>query len=247
MMSCEERIKAAVDYYEQSEQGGYVYMDMYDRLLEYQRIPHRNEWKKRARQVMMDEIPIGQVWAAGSGPEARFNSSDVLDWGCGRGTLGFLGSAFVGDRHGSGLRLVVDGYDLPTSGNRYTKINYLWQLKPKYDAIIASHIFEHCKSKEEVIETLRLMKIWSDRLIVAMPNMHHNPLLDFWCDDTHVFPYNTAMFFYYLELAGWKPVRVIKCDLPEYKWPFVLGRVAWNVVTHTSPFANWICVCERVK
>jgi hypothetical protein len=129
----------------------------------------------------------------------------VLDYGCGAGSLGFIGRD---DKN----MLIVDGYD--PMANEWATHHDRDELKGVYDLIICKDVLEHL-SYEAVCEMLQWSSIHCKKLCIVLPN-HHAAGIDFWEDMTHVRPYDTHHFPAYLEANGWTVERVVYSN--RYMW-----------------------------
>lgn len=176
----------------------------------------------RSRTWLLDELAHGMK---------------VLDYGCCVGTLGGLGKVAY-----KGKTFDVEGFDIDTK-NELAKYHTLEEITGRYDAIILSHVVEHCEPAV-VHGILDWCSQHSDKLYIVTPNAGLNPFVDFWCDIGHVRPYNTGAFLYWLHQYGYE-LRVVWTTLPKGGMINKLYGIFDAKLRGTSPFQEYCVACTR--
>lgn len=166
----------------------------------------------------------------------------VLDYGCGHGSLGYLG-----EQDG----VTVDGLDVCLS-NGLARYNSIGEVKDHYDTIIFSHALEHFgsdgKTQREDIRKVMIASLkLSDRVVVALPNtLNIFAKLRYQDDWTHnpVSPDNND-FLYFMSSLGWDLDEIVRCDIALNINLKYLFRILLNVCSACDPAYNIVYVFHR--
>lgn len=184
------------------------YMDMLDSRIE---LPKKHIFTVKAVPFMNRLIP---------------DSSSVLDYGCGNGSLGFLG-------YDKTRSITVEGYDCDLN-NAKAKYHDLKEIDRKFDYIVLAQMIEHC-SLEDAISVIEWCAAHCDNLIISTPNAFDNVFINFYKDITHVRPFNTPDLVYILKKNGFQKSDIYLTDMALN--PF---RILFALLTWTSPFHNYM-------
>jgi hypothetical protein len=186
-------------------------------------IPFDRDFREQDR-VLVDLLP---------------DNGNVLDFGCYDGTFKKLGVCKINNKV-----LRIDGFDIDHDNvlARYHSFN---EIRQKYDAIIASHVFEHIDEQNLKIVLKNLFGV-SDMLIISMPNTD-NIFYNFWLNTEHKQPYDNPDIFAWLDNAGWTVKRVIRATAFHREVGLIqnIFRFIINVSVQKSPFYNYMIVCKR--
>lgn len=168
----------------------------------------------------------------------------VLDYGCGRGSLGFTGPYQVkGDHY-----LSVVGLDHFSPENPAAQLKSLEEAeRDSWDCIVASHVLEHYKPAEvrQILHWMSQRLRPDGGLVIVLPNAGDNPFVYFQRDSTHVQPYNIPELFYWLEQAGFKIEKVVRSDFHNLRWYSKWTRLISGKLHCYSPFDDWVVLCHR--
>lgn len=199
------------------------YMEMFNRRASYNKIIKPGSFKE-TRKLIYDMIA---------------DNSTVLDYGCGNGSLGYLGEDTDRKRN-----VNVYGYDSDVN-NKAAVYHDLREIgDKKFDYILLSHILEHC-TLADVKSILAWCRSHCSGLIITLPNSGDNVFVNFYLDITHVRPYNNLDFLYVLESEGFSPRAVYRSQLePGLALYSTLARLLLAIATQTSPFVHYTIVAS---
>ena len=159
--------------------------------------------------------------------------SRVLDYGCGGGSLGFIGRDEKND-------ITVDGFD-PSIYNKNAKYHSLDDIKDVYDYIILSNILEHCPL-EEVSQILTWCRAHTKNIIVMLPSTNYL-FTQFHGDMTHLRPYDSFDFMYFTERHGFKVDKMVWANIGLSKHPYKLfaaiNRTIFSLMVYKLPFLDF--------
>ncbi len=165
----------------------------------------------------------------------------ILDYGCGRGSLGYLGD-------GDGR--MICGLDFPA--NERAVYHDREEVAGHFNTIVFSHVLEHFgrdapTQRAELKEALTWAKTITGRLVIGLPNnLNAFMRLRYQDDWTHnpVSPDNND-FLSFVEGLGWRLVRIIRCDAQLNLDPRLWARFFFNLATMMDPTYNVIYVFEQ--
>jgi SAM-dependent methyltransferase len=158
----------------------------------------------------------------------------VLDFGCGHGSLGWLG-------YKKTFNVTVDGYDMD-EGNKEATYHSIADIKTFYDVIIFSHVLEHM-DLNEIGDVLSWAKLHGSRIFIALPNTN-NIFINFFVDITHVRPYDNADFLYYLELNGFTILKTGYCNISNGVNPlYLFARWVFSLLVGKSVYHESVVIC----
>lgn len=166
----------------------------------------------------------------------------ILDYGCGNGSLGFLGTS--NDLGGS---LVIDGMDENDPDNHLALYHDRGELDAKrYDLIVARHSLEHMRWGKDGGE-IRDFLVWayqhSDQLITVTPN--ETPYYNFWEDPTHKTKLANTFYLALCESTGWKILDVVISDVRLGSRLFFLPRLVYSLMQGVPPLFSHIVVMGK--
>lgn len=166
----------------------------------------------------------------------------ILDYGCGFGSFGFLGTQD---------NITIDGLDFPI--NKLAKYNDLDQINHSYDTILFCHMVEHFGTdgptqREQIKQAMTKIRDRQicNRIVIALPNnLNMFMCLRYHDDWTHnpVKPDNND-FLYFMECLGWKLKRIIRSDIQLNHDPRWWFRIFLNLASACDPTYNIIYVFE---
>lgn len=163
----------------------------------------------------------------------------VLDYGCGNGSIGYLGR----DDHRMIHVLGLDEFDRE---NKIAEYHSRDEVNGPFDVIVARHVVEHMSWGDDGGE-LRQFLEWcysrSRKLITVSPNP--NRYYDFYQDPTHKTKCNTDFYLALCESTGWHVSDVVLTDLKLGSKVFFLPRLALSLFEGVAPLFSHIVVMEH--
>jgi hypothetical protein len=167
--------------------------------------------------------------------------SKVLDFGCGNGSMGFMGRSTYSN-------VQVDGLDRDMN-NPVARYHKMDEVKDHYDIMVFSSVLEHC-TQDEISQILTWAHKTCDRIIITLPNSY-NPLMSnlfFALDMSHIRPYDSPDFLYYIEQHGFNiHEQIFYNDHPFITRGFLWARrmlsALWN---GTSPY-GFVAIVADVR
>lgn len=156
---------------------------------------HRNDgqWYKVVNGSTKKEVILSLI------PD----NSKVLDYGCGTGSLGFLGKGARG--------IEVTGFDIDKK-NEMATCHSPDEVNEKFDVILLSEIIEHC-NVGEIEAILKWCKPHGDSIILTTPHVFDTyTMMWFYLDITHVRPYDTPDLLSMVKAAGYQNVEAYLSD-----------------------------------
>lgn len=201
------------------------YMEMYNKRSKFNGFIRSAGLKTRTHQFLYGQLQDGAV---------------VLDFGCGNGSLGYLGK----DTH-PGRNVTIVGYDSDMA-NEKAEYHDLEEIGDRhFSHILLSHVLEHC-DPPVVKAILGWCRAHGDRLIITLPNSGDNLFVNFFLDITHVRPYNNIDFLLLLEGEGFNVEAAYRSELEQnLSWYGTLSRLAFAFLTQTSPYIHYNIFCSR--
>jgi hypothetical protein len=163
----------------------------------------------------------------------------ALDYGCGNGSIGFLGT----DHH---EMICIEGLDEFDEGNQFAKYHNRNEVTRVYDLIIARHVIEHMAWRDdggEIREFLEWCLRHSKRLVTVSPNPSR--YYSFKEDPTHKTECNNSFYVALCEDAGWTVKDVVLTDVRLGSKVFFLPRLAISMFEGVAPLFSHIVYMER--
>jgi SAM-dependent methyltransferase len=165
--------------------------------------------------------------------------SRVLDYGCGNGSIGYLGT----DNERMIQVLGLDEFD---PGNTMAKYHSRSEVEGTFDLIVARHVIEHMEwghDGGELRDFLKWCHQHSRKLITVSPNP--NRYYSFKEDPTHKTECNNTFYVALCEDAGWHVTDVLLTDLKLGSKVFFLPRLALSLFEGVAPLFSHIVVMEH--
>lgn len=163
----------------------------------------------------------------------------VLDYGCGNGSIGYLGI----DHH---RMISVEGLDEFDQGNKLATYHSKEEVTGTFDLIVARHVVEHMNWGDDGGEIRGFLE-WclqrSKELITVTPNP--NRYYSFREDPTHRTECNNTFYVALCEDVGWHVKRVLLTDLKLGSKVFFIPRLLLSLFEGVPPLFSHIVVMER--
>jgi hypothetical protein len=165
----------------------------------------------------------------------------VLDYGCGNGSIDFLGT----DHHSM---VCIEGLDEFDKRNPVAKYHDRSEITGKYDMIIARHVVEHMDWRAdggEIREFLEWALKHSEHLITVSPNPSR--YYSFKEDPTHKTECNNTFYVALCEDVGWTVKDVVLSDLKLGSKVFFIPRLALSFFEGVAPLFSHIVSLEDCR